>query len=517
MTDARFELWEARCRCGGAQTADLRMCCCACYLDDDIDLGCACQRGVMLPKDGPRGTFLGCSLYKKEGCKLTKPWGSPHDGRARRALGEKLERDAAEQAQIRDPFEREWKQTCSCGGVQDLDTFACHRNYKTCRCPSCPQCSAELFLNMAKGGGGRRWWSCSAWKESGCSFKASYLPRAPAGVQNSRLPPPQPSALPQAFGGPFQPPTTSFPDFGVLSAPAAAPSGYLATETTFLTCPYAEKEAAKALGARWEPTRRQWYVPAGKDLQPFARWLSSRPWEGRDAPAIVAPPPKPEPPKPEPPTAPVAPALAPPAAPLTAPPAAPPTAPPLAPPIVPMTAPPIVPLSAPQTVPQTTAAALAPAPAPASAVAQYGGSVLVTHDRHGRALAKPRPPTRREKSAATRGAAHLNSMSTHQALCKEAPTAEEAAAQAMSEGLVMVRSESNQTGYKNVSLTGGKKPYSVTYSGGAKRKAKEAKSETFATAEEAALAYARYLGADASRDMAQEMADKEYNKRTKLC
>ena len=41
----------------------------------------------------------------------------------------------------------------------------------------------------------------------------------------------------------------------------------------FLTVPYAEKDAAKALGARWNPTRRRWYVPDGAATEPFAKWL----------------------------------------------------------------------------------------------------------------------------------------------------------------------------------------------------------------------------------------------------
>jgi hypothetical protein len=121
----------------------------------------------------------------------------------------------------------------------------------------------------------------------------------------------------------------------------------------------------------------------------------------------------------------------------------------------------------------------------------------VTHDRHGRQLAKPRPPTRREKCAATRGAADLNSEETHAALSMAPPTAEQAAAQAIAEGLVLVRSE-NACGYKNVTHNGGKKPYTVSYTGGPKRKKGQKGSETFATKEEAALGYARYVGADAA-------------------
>ncbi|WP_132093121.1 DUF5710 domain-containing protein [Caulobacter sp. BK020] len=37
--------------------------------------------------------------------------------------------------------------------------------------------------------------------------------------------------------------------------------------------PYAERNQAEALGARWEPSRRCWYVPDGMDLLPFRRWF----------------------------------------------------------------------------------------------------------------------------------------------------------------------------------------------------------------------------------------------------
>ena len=40
----------------------------------------------------------------------------------------------------------------------------------------------------------------------------------------------------------------------------------------------------------------------------------------------------------------------------------------------------------------------------------------MTHDRYGNLLAKPRPPTAREKRAATMGKAHCNSAETHAAL-----------------------------------------------------------------------------------------------------
>lgn len=40
----------------------------------------------------------------------------------------------------------------------------------------------------------------------------------------------------------------------------------------FLKVPYAEKDEAKALGARWNAQRKAWYVPDDTDAAPFERW-----------------------------------------------------------------------------------------------------------------------------------------------------------------------------------------------------------------------------------------------------
>lgn len=40
-----------------------------------------------------------------------------------------------------------------------------------------------------------------------------------------------------------------------------------------LDVPYEEKDEAKRLGARWNPGERKWYVPEGRSLEPFAKWL----------------------------------------------------------------------------------------------------------------------------------------------------------------------------------------------------------------------------------------------------
>lgn len=40
-----------------------------------------------------------------------------------------------------------------------------------------------------------------------------------------------------------------------------------------LVCPFDDRHAAKALGARWDVALRVWYVIDPPDLAPFARWL----------------------------------------------------------------------------------------------------------------------------------------------------------------------------------------------------------------------------------------------------
>lgn len=49
----------------------------------------------------------------------------------------------------------------------------------------------------------------------------------------------------------------------------------MADAKTYLNVSYAEKDAAKALGARWDAATKKWYVPAGKDLALFAKWQST--------------------------------------------------------------------------------------------------------------------------------------------------------------------------------------------------------------------------------------------------
>lgn len=42
---------------------------------------------------------------------------------------------------------------------------------------------------------------------------------------------------------------------------------------TYLTVPFSQKDKVKALGARWDTSQKQWYVPSGLELAPFEAWL----------------------------------------------------------------------------------------------------------------------------------------------------------------------------------------------------------------------------------------------------
>lgn len=61
----------------------------------------------------------------------------------------------------------------------------------------------------------------------------------------------------------------------------------------FLKVPFAEKDEAKALGARWNAERKSWYVPDGKAGEPFARWFAAGGADFVPAKAAAAPKAKP--------------------------------------------------------------------------------------------------------------------------------------------------------------------------------------------------------------------------------
>ena len=45
---------------------------------------------------------------------------------------------------------------------------------------------------------------------------------------------------------------------------------------TNLRVPFAEKDDAKRLGAKWDPARKVWYIEDKADISPFSRWLPSQ-------------------------------------------------------------------------------------------------------------------------------------------------------------------------------------------------------------------------------------------------
>ncbi len=44
---------------------------------------------------------------------------------------------------------------------------------------------------------------------------------------------------------------------------------------TYLSVPFAEKDSAKSLGARWDRDKKKWYVPKGVNPSPFKKWVIS--------------------------------------------------------------------------------------------------------------------------------------------------------------------------------------------------------------------------------------------------
>lgn len=46
----------------------------------------------------------------------------------------------------------------------------------------------------------------------------------------------------------------------------------MAESKTYLNVPFAQKDEAKALGARWDAVQKKWFVPADKDVALFAKW-----------------------------------------------------------------------------------------------------------------------------------------------------------------------------------------------------------------------------------------------------
>ena len=56
-----------------------------------------------------------------------------------------------------------------------------------------------------------------------------------------------------------------------------------------LTTPFAEKDAVKKLGARWDAANKLWYIDNVTDLTPFLRWIPSLEAAKGQTPASAAP------------------------------------------------------------------------------------------------------------------------------------------------------------------------------------------------------------------------------------
>lgn len=58
------------------------------------------------------------------------------------------------------------------------------------------------------------------------------------------------------------------------SAAASAAPNARGPKGTVLNVPYAQKDEAKRLGAKWDAARKKWYVPQGVNAEPFSRWVT---------------------------------------------------------------------------------------------------------------------------------------------------------------------------------------------------------------------------------------------------
>jgi hypothetical protein len=89
-------------------------------------------------------------------------------------------------------------------------------------------------------------------------------------VQGPAASPPRQSALPVK-----QPPNSRSSGIGTVpsaSKPTKTLTGGTDRALTFLDVPFAEKDAAKRLGARWDGKAKKWYAPHGVDVNLFSAW-----------------------------------------------------------------------------------------------------------------------------------------------------------------------------------------------------------------------------------------------------
>jgi len=56
---------------------------------------------------------------------------------------------------------------------------------------------------------------------------------------------------------------------------------------TYLIAAFKDKEKVKALGARWDPEQRKWFVPYGRELTPFDEWLPAEARAGEEVTGVA--------------------------------------------------------------------------------------------------------------------------------------------------------------------------------------------------------------------------------------
>lgn len=56
-----------------------------------------------------------------------------------------------------------------------------------------------------------------------------------------------------------------------------------------LRAPFADKDAVKALGARWDAAKKNWYIVDVEDLTPFSRWIPNSGTNTESTAGVTAP------------------------------------------------------------------------------------------------------------------------------------------------------------------------------------------------------------------------------------
>jgi hypothetical protein len=69
-------------------------------------------------------------------------------------------------------------------------------------------------------------------------------------------------------------PSATTPGVSGTLKKSAAPDDKSRAAAAMLNVPFAEKDEAKRLGARWDSAKKKWYAPSGADLARFSRWLA---------------------------------------------------------------------------------------------------------------------------------------------------------------------------------------------------------------------------------------------------